>query len=81
MEAGWVEGLPYGSAEGSKEGWVLAGTPAASGLSISAAARETACFGLGSGSGFGFGLRLGLGLGLGLGLALGVGEHGVHHLD
>ena len=58
MEAGWVEGLPYGSAEGSKEGWVLAGTPAASGLSISAAARETACFGLGSGSGFGFGFGL-----------------------
>ena len=55
MEAGWVEGLPYGLAEGSKEGWVLAGTPAASGLSISAAARETACFGLGSGSGLGLG--------------------------
>ena len=42
MEAGWVAGLPYGLAEGWKEGWVLAGTPAASGLSISAAARETA---------------------------------------
>ena len=55
MEAGWVEGLPYGLAEGWKEGWVLAGTPAASGLTISAAARETACFGLGPGFGFGFG--------------------------
>ena len=42
-------------AEGWKEGWVLAGTPAASGLTISAAARETACFGLGPGFGFGFG--------------------------